>query len=376
MQRRAGRIFGIASVLTATALVAVWTVPLERAHAAAAWNFASEFRGVPSPANPAPDSYGNPGVWSYLQGTAHNTSTYALLPTFLGNLCSNGAVDSWTTPSGYPVVDHNRGTTTATCATDTHPAGAGWVHPASAGPAIIGWKSPISGTVSVAGSVADDDGVCGDGILWSIDKGSTTLASGSFVNGGSQAFSAGTGGGSLASQAVSAGDQLFLLVLPGADYFCDATRVNLTITAVSSTTTITGAYPGNLNVASGQQVHVANAQVGGNVKVAPGGLVSIVDSRVGGNVSANGALEVTMCKTTVGGSVSLIGTTGDVLVGDGGKCPTNTIGGGLEIDNTSAGVVVGGNDIGAKLACTANFSVSNNGAPNTAATKTGQCAAL
>ena len=94
------------------------------------------------------------------------------------------------------------------------------------------------------------------------------------------------------------------------------------------------ASPGNLNVASGQQVHVANAQVGGNVKVAPGGLVSIVDSRVGGNVSANGALEVTMCKTTVGGSVSLIGTTGDVLVGDGGKCPTNTIGGGLEIDNT------------------------------------------
>ena len=59
--------------------------------------------------------------------------------------------------------------------------------------------------------------------------------------------------------------------------------------------------------------------------------MSIVDSRVGGNVSANGALEVTMCKTTVGGSVSLIGTTGDVLVGDGGKCPTNTIGGGLEI---------------------------------------------
>src|SRR5436305_7950983 len=233
MHRRTWQPLAGAVFVTATSLVAAWIVPAPHAQGATlTWNFTQDFSAT---ANPAPDSHGNTGVWSYLQGTAHNPATYSLLPQPVANQCNNHAVDFWNTASGYPAVAHNRGTTTATCATATIPAGQGFVHPSSAGPAIIGWKSPITGTVSITGSVVDDDALCGDGILWSIDKGATILASGGFANGGSQAFSAGTGGSSLASRAVSAGDKLYLLVLPKGSFDCDTTGVNLTITAESTT---------------------------------------------------------------------------------------------------------------------------------------------
>ena len=76
---------------------------------------------------------------------------------------------------------------------------------------------------------------CGDGILWFINhfdgQTSTTVASGSVINGGSQAFQTGFGGRSLAGLEVSRGDFLYLLVDPiQQGVSCDSTGLSIVIT--------------------------------------------------------------------------------------------------------------------------------------------------
>ena len=62
------------------------------------------------------------------------------------------------------------------------------MHPGIAKLAIVAWESPVNGKVSMTGSFTDVDPVCGDGVLWSIDKGATTIRSGDLPNGGSESF--------------------------------------------------------------------------------------------------------------------------------------------------------------------------------------------
>jgi hypothetical protein len=95
----------------------------------------------------------------------------------------------------------------------------------------VGWQSPVTGIVSVAGSVTDEDPVGGNGIVWSIARNNTPLAGGGYPNGGAQNFADGTGGSSLASVSVSVGDFLYVIVGPKLqDYYYDSTTLDLTIT--------------------------------------------------------------------------------------------------------------------------------------------------
>ena len=61
-------------------------------------------------------------------------------------------------------------------------------------------------------------------------------ASGNINNGGSQAFSSGTGGAGLNSVAVTTGDKIYMIVHPKANISCDTTAVNLTISVTSAPT--------------------------------------------------------------------------------------------------------------------------------------------
>ncbi len=102
------------------------------------------------------------------------------------------------------------------------------VHPGPSNGVVVGWKSPIAGTVRITGRVADADPVGGDGIAWAIDhrrKFTRELASGAFPNGGSQAIA----GPALTSVAIEPGDLVQLLVLPKNGHTCDTTVVELTI---------------------------------------------------------------------------------------------------------------------------------------------------
>jgi hypothetical protein len=99
-----------------------------------------------------------------------------------------------------------------------------FIHPSSSGLAIIGWKSPITGSVNVTGFFSDLDPTAGNGVIWSVDKGSQTLASGAIANRGpSQTFS-------VSDVSVSAGQVLYFVVDPNSgDDFSDTTGVDVTI---------------------------------------------------------------------------------------------------------------------------------------------------
>ncbi len=107
------------------------------------------------------------------------------------------------------------------------------VHPGPNNGVVVGWKSPLSGTVKVTGKVVDADPVGGDGIAWIIDHrkagGARELASGDIPNGGRQNMSQGKGAANLKNVEVKPGDMIHLLVLPKKDYGYDTTIVDLVI---------------------------------------------------------------------------------------------------------------------------------------------------
>ena len=65
-----------------------------------------------------------------------------------------------------------------------------FMHPGIDKLTIVGWQSPINGRIRITGSFGDLDPTCGDGVLWSIDKGRNTLRSGDLPNGGAEDFAA------------------------------------------------------------------------------------------------------------------------------------------------------------------------------------------
>ena len=220
------------------------------------WNIASDFRISAHHENPNRDSCNNPGVWSFM-GSASLTrdpSTYSLLSNF--TLAGNGVPDLnfYTGSGGVPLIGYNGTGTIYTTGAITWPANTVDLHPGPSQMGVIAWRSPMNGYISIAGGVSDNDPACGDGILWFIDKNSTNLASGGYPNGGSQTFANGTitSGARLDLVAVNTGDTLYFDVHPNGNYYCDSTRVDI---SVATTTFVPGPVSGqksrietNLNV--------------------------------------------------------------------------------------------------------------------------------
>lgn len=209
--------------------------------AGADWNLATDFK---SRENPVGDSYDNPWVWTYLRGTPQSSSGYNLLSTYNGSECVSREVSSFSNNSDVPYVAKNRASSPTTCATNNFPGHSIVVHPSNTEAAIMRFRVPVSGKIAITGGLTDTDSGGGDGIAWSIDKGDTLIASGGFNNGGSQLFSAGTGGTSLASITVAAGDLINLAVAPKNGFDYDSTLVDYTLTLIEggiATTTTTEA---------------------------------------------------------------------------------------------------------------------------------------
>jgi CSLREA domain-containing protein len=205
-----------------TATVASGNVNGKPFPASMTWNYATDFQDQ---SNPGPDLYGNAGVWRYGEApvaTQHDSATYTTYPDFtqsssVSQDCWHSATLESLTPDDCVVVG-------------TVPPGTD-IDPASTRVTFIQWTSPISGAVAVTGGFADEDSACGDGVDWFVDKNGTTIASGIFGNGGSQAFP-----GALAKLAVASGDTLTFGVGPGptTDFVCDSTKADITITQVAA----------------------------------------------------------------------------------------------------------------------------------------------
>ena len=93
---------------------------------------------------------------------------------------------------GYrlPLVEINSTYATQIVKNFPFPPRSVFVHPSISGLAIIGWKSPFTGLVNVSGFFSDLDPTGFNGVIWSVDRVSQTLASGTIANGGpTQTFS-------------------------------------------------------------------------------------------------------------------------------------------------------------------------------------------
>jgi hypothetical protein len=193
------------------------------------WSVAHDFSITD---NPAPDSLGNSDVWSYEQAPIADLgdpADYTLLPNNStdAGACSN--IEAWDVGGGLPVVDFNPSAAPISCTSVTVPAQTVVMHPSDSDYSIVAWTSPVSGTISVAGSFVSMDANGGDGTTWDVDNGATTLASGSNDVGGSGNFDP-------PSFAVTSGENLYFILGPtdGATY--ETTELNLTITRASAVT--------------------------------------------------------------------------------------------------------------------------------------------
>jgi hypothetical protein len=190
-------------------------------------------------------SQGANGVWYFLQSSSfkHLPDTYQFLSAYLEPCVPSGTppingLACWRNP--VPAADGHQLPLVGVNFTYVTqfpnitlgdpfgiPARSVFMPPGELGLGIIGWKSPITGSVNVAGYFSDLDPNCGNGIIWSVDKGSSTLTTGRIANGGPlQTFS-------LTGVSVFAGQVLYFVVDPNsADYFCDSTGVDVTISQV------------------------------------------------------------------------------------------------------------------------------------------------
>lgn len=188
------------------------------ADVAQTWDPAADFDIAPSRQNPGPDHYGNPSVWSFLRtpGAEHNPASYFLLPDFRDPLPTFGG-KAWYDNDYLNLLIGERAA-----------EGALYMHPWTDGTvrkdAILGWKSPISGEVTIEGTVARAQHSCpaeaGD-IVFSVDRGAVSLEQ--IILGFAQNadFSLST--------SVAVGESLYFIVDAGSDANCDGTELRVTI---------------------------------------------------------------------------------------------------------------------------------------------------
>lgn len=190
---------------------------------------------------------------------------------------------------------------------------------------------------------------------------------------------------------------------------CNAANESVTVTpfvAPTPTATLSGNVAGPVTVASGQSVVITGADVVGPVTVQSGGALQLVNSRVANGIVVTNPSFLSLCNTQVAapsgnpaqgivvsgattplrigdpangcagnrvaGDVSLTGNSGGLTLG------ANTVSGNVTVDNNTVGTpVVKANNVFKTLGCAGNNPAPvNNGQPNTAATKTGQCSGL
>ncbi len=201
------------------------------------WDLAHDLRLYPGQENPNSDSYGNRAVWRFLRREDDSwpeALRYQPLAYFTNRALGIQGLEQWTDSMHagseldmLPAIGINSTGQVQSYGTLAWPAHAVRVHPADV-PVVVGWRSSVSGRVRVSGLIRDMDPNCGNGILWSIDLGKTTLTSGSLGNGEAHDWAGGEDG-TLRSVAVSKWDFLYFIVDPNGEMGCDSTELTIRI---------------------------------------------------------------------------------------------------------------------------------------------------
>ncbi len=258
------------------------------------WNLKTDYLNSPNQKNPNPDSCGNQDVWHFMQGTTsnHDPKTYSLMTQFTtaanrqpfyDPAFFHWAGEEYASTGGFPFFGRTSQVNRYfNCSARYMPANTIVGHPASTRPLIIGWRSPVTGTVSVTGGTTSLDGGT---IIWYVDKGATNLAYGWTANGSTQYFQYGTNGGNLAYVKVQQGDFIYLGIDPAGNFSCDTTSLGISIdlvpvpTCTGMTDGLVACYPFDGNALDGSG--------NGNHATAYSG-VSYVAGKVGQAAKLNG----------------------------------------------------------------------------------------
>lgn len=180
----------------------------------ALWDAADDMLLSPGQVNPNPDRYGNT-PWRYMwsPSRAHDPSQYRL---FTHYTVVDAFREQWDVGDFQPMPFPPRPLVGFDLSQRRI-----LMHPYPEEFAVLGWKSPMSATIDYVGSIASTD-PCSRGITWSIDKGATTLVSGTLGGGQSQRLEG--------SFTVTGGESIYFVLDPGPDDICDTSAVELTFT--------------------------------------------------------------------------------------------------------------------------------------------------
>lgn len=188
------------------------------------WDFGRDVAVAPGQQNPGPGPCGAVGSWAYMAGpTPHTPSSYYLATRFV----DEGDKQSWRgdefSGSYFPDYCFNVGASPFMLGPGLLQPGHAFVHPATAEAVVLRWRAPVSGEFRVHGLAYDADTSGGDGVLWSLDRGAVTVASGACSSDGSpEAFDE--------TLTLSAGEDLYFIIEPGSGgYTGDSTGLDLAV---------------------------------------------------------------------------------------------------------------------------------------------------
>ena len=134
----------------------------EVAGSSRSWNVAELVNDLTA-ANPHADTYGNAGVWGFLDGQ----DGPRLLPESLEAIDGRRELQAWRN-GDTPSVFVNASARPVSVWT-TLPARRFFMHPGPRGPVAVAWTSPIDGEVSIRGRIADAH-PGGDGVGWRLEQ--------------------------------------------------------------------------------------------------------------------------------------------------------------------------------------------------------------
>ena len=179
------------------------------------------------------------GAWYFMEGTslAHDPVTYQFLPQYFalcpapvplaGLACWGEALDPANPLGTYPQVAINFYDHVVTdSGSGSHPAHSMTFHPRGSRLAIIAWRSPEDYTIDMTGDIRSLYPTlnCGDGVRWTIERGTTVLASGD--------TSLNTGSGfNIKKLDMAKGEAIYLIADPKTTDMCDSTLVSVAISA-------------------------------------------------------------------------------------------------------------------------------------------------
>jgi Protein of unknown function (DUF1592)/Protein of unknown function (DUF1588)/Protein of unknown function (DUF1587)/Protein of unknown function (DUF1585)/Planctomycete cytochrome C len=154
-----------------------------------------------------------------------------LLPTKIERVPDYGFVQGWTAGEDLSILANPSDNTVRI--PGTMAGHSVMVHPSPSRASVVAWRSPVSGTLRIAGRVVDAHTDCGDGVAWEIQvrRGRHTQQLASGITEGGKEYPLGP----FEDVRIQSGQVVVLVIRPQSNHSCDATTLDFTLSDGTST---------------------------------------------------------------------------------------------------------------------------------------------